>query len=339
VKRVALGLALAACGSHAGGDSDAAPGGIDARDPADARPDGHCTATTPRTAPPGVFVGPTGLRQRMLDTINGAKTSLDIQMYLWTDVQLTNATIAAHQRGVAVRVLLDPDEAGNMMARTMLTQAGVATRNDPASFTYSHAKYVIADGVATIMSANWNSGAMIDERNYGAVDRDADDVADLQTIFDADWAQKPVAMECTRLFVSPTNAKPRLLALIDGATKTLDLEVLYVTDTDVLAAIVAAHDRGVAVRVMLADPTTTDGNATTKTFLGGKGVEVRTIDALTFPLHAKLVVADGVAFVGSENLSYTSLIDNREVGLLVFEPDAMAPITTQVEADWKIATR
>ena len=56
------------------------------------------------------------------------------------------------------------------------------------------------------------------------------------------------------------------------------------------------------------------------TFLGGKGIPVKYAIA-QFYLHAKLIIADGVAFVGSENMSPTSLTQNREVGALVFEPD------------------
>ena len=45
-------------------------------------------------------------------------------------------------------------------------------------------------------------------------------------------------------------------------------------------------------------------------------------------------MADGVAFVGSENMSWTSLEKNREVGLFVTEPEPAAVIQQQVEADW-----
>jgi len=57
-----------------------------------------------------------------------------------------------------------------------------------------------------------------------------------------------------------------------------------------------------------------------------------------FYLHAKLLIADGVAFVGSENMSTTSMTQNREMGALVFEPDQAAVIQNQFNADWAVTT-
>jgi phosphatidylserine/phosphatidylglycerophosphate/cardiolipin synthase-like enzyme len=55
----------------------------------------------------------------------------------------------------------------------------------------------------------------------------------------------------------------------------------------------------------------------------------------TAQLHAKLVVADGIPFVGSQNYSWTSMTKNREIGLFVTEPTPQAAITAQFEADWR----
>jgi cardiolipin synthase A/B len=184
---------------------------------------------------------------------------------------------------------------------------------------------------------NWNYDAFVNERNYGIVDRDPEDVADLQKIFEQDWAlangQAPTApdLTCTRLIVSPTNSKQRLLEHINSATTNLDVELMYISETTVRNAIGAAKMRGVNVRAILLDPAGDE-----VTYLKNLGVTVKTPDS--FYLHAKLIVADGVAFVGSENMSFTSLTKNREVGALVFEPAAVAPIQAQFDADWTSST-
>src|SRR5262249_16181034 len=135
------------------------------------------------------FVGPSGLQQRLVQLIDGAHTSLDVAMYLFTVTAIADRVIAARDRGVAVRVLLDPDHAGNTTVRNRLTSAGVTNRNAPTIYSYSHAKYFLVDKqAAVIMSMNFNAEAMSGERNYGMVDRDPDDVADLQAIFEQDWA-------------------------------------------------------------------------------------------------------------------------------------------------------
>jgi phosphatidylserine/phosphatidylglycerophosphate/cardiolipin synthase-like enzyme len=55
-------------------------------------------------------------------------------------------------------------------------------------------------------------------------------------------------------------------------------------------------------------------------------------------VHPKDVVVDGKeAFVGSENLSTSSLDRNREVGLLLADPVAVRSLEATFERDWGAA--
>lgn len=336
MRYVLLALVLVAC--HSGGSDTTPDAPIDA-------PDGTgCTALTPRTTPPETFVGPTGLQDRLGTLIDSAQTSLDVQMYLFTVRALADKIVAAKNRGVAVRVILDPDEAGNQAVTPTLSSGGVTWKNASTIYQYSHAKYLVLDRTtAVIMSMNFNIDAMNNERNYGLVDKDPEDVADVQGIFEQDWAlanggTPPAAnLDCTRLIVSPVNATQRLNELIASAHTTLDIEVLYVTDVTLRNAIGAAKTRGANVRVILEDPSDQPQNANTTTFFKSLGIPVKYVNS-KFYLHAKLIIADSVAFVGSQNLSPTALQRNREVGALVFEPTPEQTIEQQFEADWNVTT-
>ena len=328
---VAALLSVAACRTTDGKSGDDAP--------ADAAPDAvdgvGCTALTPRTVPLEAFVGPTGLQQRMTTLIDSAQSTLDVQMYLFTVKPLADRIAAAKQRGVAVRVILDPDEAGNAAVEPILTSGGVTFRQATALYTYSHAKYLIVDrSTVAIMSMNFNVDAMSNERNHGVIDKDPEDVSDVQAIFDMDWAAagneapKAANLTCTRLIVSPNNSKQRIIEHINSAKTTLELELMYLSETSVRNAVGQAKARGVNVRVILEDPT--DESVT---YLTGLAIPVKFPPNSIF-LHSKLIIADGVAFVGSENMSITSLSKNREVGVLVLEPAQQAVIKQSFESDW-----
>jgi phosphatidylserine/phosphatidylglycerophosphate/cardiolipin synthase-like enzyme len=69
-----------------------------------------------------------------------------------------------------------------------------------------------------------------------------------------------------------------------------------------------------------------------------KNVGIPVNYAESFYLHAKLIVSDGIAFVGSENMSPTSFAQNREVGALVFEPTPVVAIQQQFDAGWASTT-
>ncbi len=57
-------------------------------------------------------------------------------------------------------------------------------------------------------------------------------------------------------------------------------------------------------------------------------------------IHVKNIIVDGKrAYLGSENLSTTSLEDNREVGvILAQQTTALKLITSTFESDWAAAT-
>ncbi|MGE0869390.1 MAG: phosphatidylserine/phosphatidylglycerophosphate/cardiolipin synthase family protein [Kofleriaceae bacterium] len=304
-------------------------------------PDGvGCTALSPREVPLEAFVGPDGLQQRMTALIDSAQQTLDVHMYLWTVKPLADKIVAAKQRGVAVRVILDPDSPGNQAVRPIFEDGAIEVRDASALYPFSHAKYLIVDGkTAAIMSMNFNIDAMNSERNYGVIDRDPEDVADTIAIFEMDWAAaagatpKPADLSCTRLVVAPNNARLRILELINGAKSTLDVEALYVSETTVRNAIGAAAGRGVAVRVILESDQDQPDNADSALFFKNMQIPVHVVTN-QFYLHAKLIIADGVAFVGSENFSVSGLTKNRELGVMVFEPDAAAVISDQFDADW-----
>ena len=303
-----------------------------------------CTALSPRTVDPEIFIGPDNWESNIEAQIDAATTSLDVQMYLFTVTDIAQHIItAATVRHVAVRVLTDNSEGPNNAAViALLNGAHIPNHIDPTIFSFAHAKYMIVDKkTAVILSGNFNVGAVTTtgggERNYGIIDRDPQDVADLQKVYESDWAAGPEPdLSCTRLIVSPINSKQRVLDHVNAAMDTLDIEVLYLDDTDVRAAIVdAAQTRHVAVRIMLSDPAKNPQNTATQTYFAGLGIPTKFL--LTNYLHAKMLQSDGVAQVASENMSETSLTKNREVGELIFEPTPAGEIHDQYEADWSNA--
>lgn len=338
-QRALLATALAAwvSGACRGGDDAADDDGpaIDAADDGAA-----CDPAAPRAMPPEVIVGPgsgaQGLEERVVAAIDAASRSIDVHMYTFTVDRVADRLVAADRRGAPVRVILDGSQTGAASTRSRLEAGGVEVKLASTTFPNAHAKYMVIDGAMDVISSgNFTIAGFDDQRNYAVVDRDPDDVADLAALFAADWAGQTPALGCTRLVISPGDARSRILAFIAAATTTLDVEMYYIADSAVRTAIIQAQTRGVAIRVLLADPADMSENATTATTLKGAGVPVR---VLTPPvIHAKMIVADGVALIGSHNMSSTSLRDNREVGVFVREGNAAAPALTQFGSDWNAA--
>jgi phosphatidylserine/phosphatidylglycerophosphate/cardiolipin synthase-like enzyme len=326
-----------------GPETAADDGGIDVEPDAavvvdTAPPHGFCNATDPRTVPVEVVATPEAGEQPYLDALAQADHTIRLQVYLMGYGGILDTLKAKAAAGVDVKVMLDRKKLStNQKYYDQLVAAGAQVKWSDPKFTYFHAKYfVVDDEVATMSTGNYSKDYSIElERNFVAIDRDPADLADLTALFDADWNNVTPAVDCTRMVVSPVNARERILALIASAQSTLTVHSMQFADRDVRDAVKARVLAGVQTRVMLADPGWIDANADAAVFLKDLGVPVKTMPHL----HTKAIVADGArAYVGSENLSWTSLEKNREVGVVVVEPESIAPMVATFEQDWAAGT-
>jgi phosphatidylserine/phosphatidylglycerophosphate/cardiolipin synthase-like enzyme len=296
-----------------------------------------CTMTGARTAPLEVFAHPQAGEDPYLAVINGATRSLRIMVYEFNSETIREAVRAKAAAGVDVHVILDATKAPtNQATFDVLTAAGAKVQWSDPVFTYTHAKFIVADeGVALISSGNLDH-YMRSGRNFGAVDRDLGDVRTLVKIFDADFAHVVPSITCTRLLLSPINSKERHLELITSATKTLEIESMQFSDADIRAAVLARQQAGVAVRVLLASPTWITANDYAGRWLKDRGIPARWRSSPS--VHVKAITVDGkTAYLGSVNLSTTSLTQNREVGLVTTEADDLGLMSSTFEQDWATA--
>jgi len=324
-------------GCATSGELDPGPDGVTSD--VDSPPtDDFCEATDPR--PDAIEIAPTpeAGEAPYVDALDTATESIRVQVYLMGYGGILDRLIAKAQAGLDVRVILDQSkQPTNQKYLDQLAAAGAQVKWSDPAFTYTHSKYFVVDGrVAVLSTGNYSKSYSIDlERNFAATDRDPADVADLVSLFDADWNAEVPVLDCTRLIVSPINARDRILELIGGAQSTLTIESMQFADSRVRAAVKERVEAGVAVRALLADANWIGANASAAAYLADLGVQAKWIPHL----HTKALVVDGVrAYVGSENLSTTSLDRNREVGVIVTEDSSIAPIAATFEKDWAAGT-
>ncbi len=207
------------------------------------------------------------------------------------------------------------------------------------SFTYTHQKTItVNNNESYISTGNFDNTYYATSRDYGVFDTDANDVAAIVAVFNADYAHTSITpSDGDDLVWSPTDSQTQLLKLINGATKTLDIEAEEFSDTAVVNALVSAEDRGVTVRMVLEDPSDYSSEVSD---IEAAGAKVTGYSSSTgFYVHAKTIIADygtsaQKAFVGSENLTSNSLNDNRELGLIVSDAGVVDGLETTFDGDF-----
>ncbi|MGQ4417482.1 phospholipase D-like domain-containing protein [Streptomyces sp. SAS_269] len=278
-----------------------------------------------------------GSQPAIYDFINSATTSLDMTMYELEDTTAVNDLIALKNKGVTVRVVLDRQhKTANGSAYNALNSAGVGVVWSPSSFVYTHQKTITVDGVKSlIMTGNLTSQYYTTSRDYGVFDDDTRDVASIEKVFNADYGGTSITpTDGDHLLWSPTDSRNRLLSVINGTTTKLDVEELEFSDSTVVNAIVARAKAGVAVRVVLENPSNYSSQVSSIKAAGGKVVGYS--DPNGFYIHAKAMVADyGLSTqrveAGSMNLSSNSLNNNRELGIILTGTGVAQPTATTVE--------
>lgn len=292
-----------------------------------------CSPLAPRATALELFVQPDVGTVPFEETIARATTSIDVMVYQMGFGPVLDGLMAKARAGVRVRVILDlAQKPVNQKYKDKLEEAGATVLWSDPQFTFMHAKMILVDGKEALLSTgNYNKSHMLSERNYAVRDRDAADIASLQRIFEADFARITPDLSCTRLLVAPVNARARLLDFIRSATTSIEVESMQLGDRDVREALGERKDAGVDVRVILADPSWIDANEGAATFLHDHAITPR-----YYPhVHVKSIVVDHVTtYVGSINMSWNSIDKNREIGLLVTEPENTGAVLQTFEHDW-----
>ena len=227
---------------------------------------------------------------------------------------------------------------------------------------FEHGKIALIDGRALLSTGNFDSTNLCImsekprscDRDYTLVIDDRAVIDTLQKIFDADLAGARYEVKslipaslADRLTVSPISLPP-ILAFIESARSSLEIETQYLKDPEMNSAIAAAAQRGVKVNVTVASacsfgrPSDSEAKefSDVYTAFDSAGVSTRMFSAASKVngrpgyVHAKLIVVDGKrAWVGSENGSAESLTQNREYGLIVDDASSVRTVLDQASAD------
>ena len=277
--------------------------------------------------------------------INSATTTLDMTMYELNDTTAINDLIAREKAGVTVRVILDQaNQSTNQTAYTDLSAAGVGVVWSSTAFTYTHQKTITVNGdESLILTGNLTSEYYATSRDYGVFDSDANDVAAIEATFAADYAHSTISpSDGDNLLWSPTTAQTQLLSVINGATKTLDVQEEEFSDTAIVNAIVADAKRGVTVRLVLENESSEWASEISEVEAAGAKVVTYT-SSTGFYIHAKAIVADyGLSTakveVGSMNMTSNSLGSNRELGIILTDTGVENVIETTFDNDFNGTT-
>ena len=280
----------------------------------------------------------------LLAAIGSARKTLRIKMFLFSDPGLLAAAIAAKQRGVDVRVMLNParrsGETENEDSRRKLVEAGVSVLDSNPAFELTHEKSMVVDeSQAFVMSLNWETRNVTETRDYAVTTLHPKEVAEIIECFDADWKRSPFTPhEGSPLIWCNTNGRERFAHFIDRAQHSLWLQNERYQDAVIIERVVRAARRGVKVHILARPPHTLKKEKLIEgvgglRIMNDVGAKVHKLKGLR--LHGKMLLADGArAIVGSVNLAPGSFDARRELAIEVDDAHVVGPLEKIAKRDW-----
>src|SRR5437763_4485027 len=292
-----------------------------------------------------LIVMPDDSAQSILDAIEGATKSLRVKMFIFSDPSFLKAVIDARDRGLKVRVILNParrdGESENDKSRKQLEAARVEVRDGNPAYDVTHEKsLVVDDKVAFVHSLNWEPKNLTETRDYAIITSHAHEVAEIIECFDSDWNRKDFkGGDKCHLIWCCGNGRERIAQFIDDAKDSLLLQNERYQDAVIIERLVRAARRGVKVHVMARPPHKLKKGKLVESVGGMRtmndvGIKIHKLKHLK--LHAKMLLADHArAIVGSINLAPGTFDSRRERAIEVRDDDVIERLMQIAHADWK----
>ena len=274
-----------------------------------------------------------GIDEELAAAINQARAAVDLAVYdlnLWS---IRNALIAAHQRGVAVRMVTESDNLDEPEIQ-QLRDAGIQVLGDRRE-GLMHDKFVIIDRweVWTGSTNLTTSGVYRNDNNLVRIrsSRLAEDyTAEFEEMFTNDafgpgspantpYPQLTVDGIPMEVYFSPDDGVlSLLLALVNAAQHSVDFMAYSFTSDELAQALLERAAAGVQVRGVFEADQYSSNIGTEFDRLWAAGLAV-TLDGNPDHMHHKVLIIDGqIVVTGSYNFSANAEERNDENVLVIY---------------------
>jgi len=289
--------------------------------------------TSPESVPDGVTTG--GQDTNLIALINGAQSTIDLAVFEFNLQQVADALIAAHNRGVQVRVVYDDEHTEDDPQMEQLIDAGIPAVPDERS-AFMHNKFWVFDSqVVWTGSTNITENGFYRNNNNAIVIRSSRLAQNYTTEFEEMFLRDEFGPTSTAntpspqftingiliesYFASEDDVTTALVNAINAAESSIHFMAFAFTENDIGDPVIAAANRGVEVAGIFERRGANTEFSECPKFLA-EGYNVR-IDGNPGTFHHKVIIIDGsTVATGSFNFSGNAIGSNDENILIIHDP-------------------
>ena len=273
----------------------------------------------------------------VLEFIRRSRGNLNMNYYLLDQKDVIKEIEKAVSRKVKVRIIVDGHPYGGNQGESIdaLRKTGAQVNFSPSRFdgneVFDHAKYMFNENEYMIGTANLTQDAFSKNREYLVEGSEKKIYRSLMSIFESDWDGKRAGIYARKYLVVSPDSQNTLLEIIRGASK-LDIETEELGDDK--AVIEALGAKGKKARIILPSSVSPADKQNVRELME-RNVNIRYSPAEELYMHAKMINTGRTVFIGSQNFSSTSLMKNREVGIIIRKGGLKRFAAAHFSSDWK----
>jgi phosphatidylserine/phosphatidylglycerophosphate/cardiolipin synthase-like enzyme len=296
-----------------------------------------------------------GINVPLAQAINSVQATLDIAAFEWNDPTLTQAVVAAKQRGVQVRMVADNEHTVEDEDTTIgqLSNAGIPIVYDQRS-AFMHDKFMILDGaVVWTGSMNYTVNDIFRNNNNLMMLRSRRAVETYQAEFNEMFTNKSFGptspagntasylqdgVPITILFGPENQVMPAIIAEVQAARSNVRFMAFSFTYEALGNAMLAKAQQGARVEGVFEQRGSETEFSELRPMLCA-GLDVRQ-DGNGFTMHHKVVIVDNTTVItGSFNFSENAVSSNDENLVIIKDPDLVTQFIAEYERVKSRATR
>lgn len=304
------------------------------------------------------FTDPERMREGILPSealkaaIHEADESIDLAIYNFNDPVLANALVDAHDRGVAIRIVMEDENAGKTIP-LMLQAAGIplVSGNEDGLM---HNKFAIIDGTTLWMgSLNFTTYGFQTDNNYFVEINDSQIASAYQQEFDELFISKQfgamsmnpstvteyeLAGKKVEVYFSPEDhIAEKLISLIKKSNISIHFLTSSFTSDDLASAIIEKSAQGVEIRGVFDESSISGNEGTEYDRLRRAGLDIR-LDSIEGQMHEKVIIIDGgIVAIGSYNYTVSAEKRNDENIMIIHDPQLAQVFETEFQRIFEIS--
>jgi phosphatidylserine/phosphatidylglycerophosphate/cardiolipin synthase-like enzyme len=262
---------------------------------------------------------------KIVNRINWAQERVYLSSYIFTEKRIFEALQNAQKRGIDVKVLMEKNVykapfLNNNRFRDLESAWVEVAWSNPDLYSLNHTKLLIIDDKAIVSTGNYSYSSFAYNREFFLQIWDTDFVDILTQIFRSDYIWEANTHYDDRLVLSPLLTRSKFSTLVSSAQDSIKIYSQTFSDDTLEVELSKAVQAWIDVQIIFPELKEIESNRESYKIFTDAWVQVHTLKKPK--LHAKaMLVDDTYLYIGSINFSYYSIEQNREIGLLITNPE------------------